>query len=308
VTRMLAVEPSFEKALKEKKVQIYQQKTAEPQQYQRSEVIGKAAVSGQRTALEAQRAPEPMGPSTPGQPTGKQYFSAGRTPQEMQEATLNEQQASGTTQGPSMPSAERRGLAERLGVTEEKPVAGNIQRSEDIETGQDYVPGQVRAPYLAGQAAQGIDITKGATAAIAGATPSEKDIMTNDRMKAQLEQREKLAALGRKLQEKKLALEARKQNNTEDYKLLDAQIKLINTQINASEALTKNAMGIKAGVDPLTGMYTFTTNDELDRLQKDNESTYNSAVDLYERVNKKNEPIIPSKPIKKFTIKSVIQK
>lgn len=308
VTRLLSVEPKFEAALKQKKVQIYQEKTAEPGQYQRPETIGKVETPVQRTGLEAQRAPELMGPPAPGQQTRPQYQSSARSLQDMQEATLNEPQAPGVTQGPSMSSTERTGLAESLGVTEEKPVQGNIQRTQNVETGQDYLQGQTRAPYLAAQAGKGIDVTKGATAAIAGATMSEKDLATNDRLKAQQEQRERLAALARKLQEKKLALEGRKQNNSEDYKLLDAQIKLINAQVNASEGLIRNAMGIKTGSDPLTGSFTFARNEDFDNLYKDNESTYASAVDLYERVNKKNEPIIPPTPIKKFTIKSVIQK
>jgi hypothetical protein len=298
LTRLLSVEPKFEAALKQKKVQIYQEKTAEPGQYQRPETIGKAEVPVQRTGLEAQRVPEQMGSPAPGQ-TGSQYQSSARSVGQMQEATLNEAQAPGTTQGPSMPSSERMGLAERLGVTEEKPVTGNIQRAQDVEAGQEYSQGQNRAGFLAAQAAQGRDVTQGATAAIADATPTEKDIMTNDRLKDQEKQRAELRALEHALKEKKLKLEAAKQTSTEDYKLLDAQINLLNTQIKASEGLAKRAMGIKTGSDPLTGTYTFTTNEELDDLYRDNKSTLLSANELYTRVNKKNEPIIPPmKPIK----------
>lgn len=251
----------------------------------------------------------PAGRQAPGA-VGVQDQGVKRMPQDlstMQESALQEPRAvSAVSYTPN--SQERRGIAGRMGIAEAPEVKSDIQRAADIETGEAYQPGQNRAEYLAGEGVAGR--TGGLSEKVAAAIPTEKDIMTDQRLKIQEEQRNKLRSALAAMQERRL----RSQNiDKNTLRLLDSQIRAVQAQIDASQSRSKLALGIPTGKDPFEGTTTFSTGDEWKAEYADAESTYESANKLLEYIDQLNKKINPipggatQAPAKKskFVIKSV---
>lgn len=285
----------FKKALETKSVELLQQKSA-----------GTPAVPEQPGAevnLAGQRAPSSVQSSftTPAtmrpiaSPEAARAARIAGTTQPTSMLTegplpgseLRTAQAAPTPAQPAMPAdpVTLRAEAERMGLSGNKEAESILNR---VSNQNFNMPEGTRAQAMTKQLQTQGGWTPEQKTALE-AVPTDKDLMTNERLSKQEEQRNKLRAALAAMQEARLK---RSDLKKEDYALLDAQIKLLNTQIRASEAMTKTALGIPTGKDIMGGT-TYFTGEEADRLQADNESTYLSAVDLLNRVNKKGASIIP---------------
>lgn len=292
--RLATGETLFNKALDEIKVQNYHKQSAGGQTVpQGAQAPGGTMTMKQESTPEQARSARLEGQMTPttelARPGG---FGYGELPGDRPEGVVS----------PSMSAQDRYTLAQKQGILKDETVYADVAKTGREElAGTQFPQGTTSSDVYQKEMQQPVLDKMGQE--LHTQFPSQKDVMTDDRLTKQAEmtnerltqqadQRARLSDLARKLGEKKLALEARKQGKTEEYKLLENQIDLINTQIRASEQVTKTALGISTGKDML-GQTTFYTGPEIDAIQKDNESTLSSAQDLLERVNKKNESIIP---------------
>jgi len=298
VQRWEKADSLFKKALETKSVEILQQKSQ-----------GTPAVSekpGEAVDLAARRAPTSVRTPSTSPVTMKPVFS----PENARSARLagsslptgmitggeypgDEPQGSQMPPTPAQPAMPAdavtlRAEAERMGLFGNKDAESILNR---VSNQNFNLPEGTRAAAMTKQLQTQGGWTPEQKTALE-AVPTDKDLMTNERLSKQEEQRNRLRAALAAMQEARLK---RSDLKKEDYALLDAQIKLLNTQIKASEAMTKTALGIPTGKDIL-GQTTYFTGEEADRLQADNESTYLSAVDLLTRVNTKGASIIPPTP------------
>lgn len=284
--RWMNTEPKFKAALEELKVQKFHSDTAanQPQPYQRPE--GKVEVTQPRAAA------QPGTPEFSKNPTSFDGLAG------MQARAMAEPLPSDIMDRPAETAQEKEARANALGVGEDKTVAKDIQSTQDIETGNDYANGQTRAQYLAGMAARGIDPTAGAAKAIADATPTEKDLMTDQRLRQAEEQRSKLRMTLARMQD---ARDRAKNLDKNTLKLLDTQIRAVQAQIDASKATSDLAMGIPTGKDYM-GQTTYSTGPEWEKEYTDAETTYQSATALLEKIDALNKKINPSPADKPVTL------
>ena len=265
-------------ALEEAKVQKYHADTAanKPEPYQRQE--GNVSVQ------------QPKAAAQPGTPEFSKNPTSFTGLEGMQAQAMAEPLPSDIMTGPTETAQMKASRANQLGVADDKTVAKDIQGTQDIETGQDYAQGQTRAQYLAGMAARGIDVTGGAAGAIAGATPTEKDLMTDSRLKQAEEQRSKMRMTLARMQD---ARDRAKNLDKNTLKLLDTQIRAVQAQIDASKSTSDLALGLSTGKDYM-GQNTYSTGPEWEKEYTDAETTYKSATALLDKIDALNKQINPS--------------
>jgi hypothetical protein len=272
-TRWINAGSTVQKAIQEAKVKKYHEK-ANQQTVVKPAVEGKPAEPQVAANLTARLLGE--------QQTGKYDTSITGTP----EAAIPPQPA---VMG-SMPTSERRALAGQLGVSEDKSVASNIQGQEDIQTGQEYFPGQNSPEYLAGMAARGIDTNAGTAKQIADKLPTPQQLLTNERLTKQEEQRNRMRTTLAAMQEKRLRAQDMDRNA---FRVLDTEIKALQAQIDASEATSKLALGLPTGKDYM-GQTQYSTGTQWEKEYTDAETTLRSAQATLERVSALNRKINPS--------------
>lgn len=271
-TRLLTVETMFEKALNDRKAQLYtervkqgESKPIERQEPQGQVSAGEPGMQGrQQSTVEAGRVQQP------GQ--RPQYYTTGGL-ERSQDSTMQEPPAPGT-RTPGMTASERYGIAQDLGVTEAPGVKTDLQRSEDIETGQRFAPGQTRAQYLAGSAAEGMDVSRGAAKAVGESLPTEKDIMTNDRLLSAQKAKNVFQDANLKLRNRLANIKARQVTGDERLDIMKAKADNM-TKLKRMEIQIK---GIEAGLAKANKGMAFERIDQdllqknLDELQELNES------------------------------------
>jgi hypothetical protein len=218
--RWMEAEPKFEAALKQVKVEKFHADTVanKPQPYTRPE--GDVSVQEPRPTAQAGT------PEFAKKPTSFDGIAG------MQARAMAEPPPQGVTTGPVETSQEMQERANALGVSADESVSGKIQGTQDIEVGQEYTGGLNRGQALAGMAAQGKDVTKGAAKAIGDATPLEQQLSLNKLKETELAIKKDANAINAKFKATSLYYKGRE---------LDAESrkKVEDSQLDAREASTK---------------------------------------------------------------------
>lgn len=288
--RIATGETLFNKALEEIKIKTLQQKSA-----------GTAAVPEQPGAqinLEGQRAPTSVQTpyTTPATATPMASPEAARSARLAGSAQQTSMMTEGllpgdepqTAQAPSTPAqpaqsadpAALRAEAEKMGLSGNPQAESILNR---VSNQQFSLPEGTRAAAMTKQLQTQGGWTPEQKSALE-AVPTEKDVMTNNRLAEAEKQRNKLREVLGKMRERRTAAHDLK---GDDLKLLNTQINAVEAQISASENKTKLALGLSTGKDVL-GQSTYSTGEEWKREHDDAETTYESANALMERIGRLN--------------------
>ncbi|MFA5166784.1 MAG: hypothetical protein WC449_05865 [Candidatus Paceibacterota bacterium] len=182
---------------------------------------------------------------------GVQDQGVRRMPQDlstMQESALQEPRAvPAVSYTPN--SQERRGIAGRMGISEEPEIKSNIQQTADVETGEAYQPGLNRAEYRSREGAAGR--VGGLSKEIGDATPSEQQLLVNQ-LRADAEANKVRA------RDTYNNLKALDIGLTRDRMTADQRNKTISDRVSAQlriEDLKKDSQKILADLDAIPDQY-----------------------------------------------------
>lgn len=275
VNRWEKADPMFKSALSTLKVEAYHKQVAGGQAVpQGTQAPGGTMTMKQESTPEQARSARLEGQMTPttemASPGG---FGYGELPGDRPESA----------QTPPMSAQDRYNLAQKQGILKDETVYADVAKTGREElAGTQFPQGTTSSDVYQKEMQQPVLDKMGQE--LHTQFPSQKDVMTNNRLTEAEKQRNKLREVLGKMRERRTAAHDLK---GDDLKLLNTQINAVEAQISASENKTKLALGLSTGKDVL-GQSTYSTGEEWKREYDDAETTYESANALMERIGRLN--------------------